>query len=117
MSKTLSESISELILNRCSWVLEHNHEVGTSSIDNLISIGELIDRGQIVNKKLFELKGEVARRKEDKEFLAEAALKDIYLCEERARIKRAVDEKIFQLIVKAIKDSSSPHNPEVKFYG
>jgi hypothetical protein len=112
----MNESISELIIKRCAWVLENNYEAPVSSIDDLISIGELIDRGQIVNKKLFELKNEVMRRKEDKEFLADAAIKDIHLCEERSRIKRAIDEKIFQLIVKAVKSHDSPHNPEVKFY-
>lgn len=113
----MDEAISELITKRCQWVLDNNYEPQISPIDDLISIGELIDRGQIVNKKLFELKNEVMRRQEDKEFLADAAIKDVQLVEERARVKRAIDGKIFQLIVKAVKGCAQPHNPEVKFYG
>jgi hypothetical protein len=74
-------------------------------------MGELVDRLTIVNIKLYNLKNEVMRRQDDKEFCAQAAVEDVALVMERARLKKCIDEKL----VYVIKNVDS-YNPEVKNY-
>ena len=77
----------------------------------LLSIGELVDRLSIVNFKLYKLKCEVALKAKDKEFCAEAALEDIRLVEERARLKACIDEKFMTIVA-----GKHDFNKEVKHY-
>ncbi len=79
--------------------------------NKLLSMGELVDRLTIVNIKLYNLKNEVMRKQKDKAFCAKAAVEDVALVMERARLKKCIDEKL----VYTIKNVDS-YNPEVKSY-
>lgn len=104
-SKTIDLIINKAIKNSTT------EECIASSFEKILSMGELIDRLTIVNLKLYNLKDEVIKRKEDQEFLAQAAIKDIYLVEERSRLKKAIDEKLIAMI------NNPAFNPEIKSYG
>lgn len=88
------------------------------SFSELLSFGELVDRLSIINFKLYKLKDEVMDRPNDHEFRAWASVEDVKLVEERARLKRCIDEKLIFIIRKLIDgDDSGGFNPEVKKYG
>jgi len=93
---------------------------GSYSLDNsfekLMSFGELVDRLSIVNFKLFTLKNEVMKRKEDSSFRAWASVEDVKLVEERARLKKCLDEKLGVVIKRCIETNNSGFNPETKLY-
>lgn len=86
---------------------------GSYKLDNpfegLLSMGELVDRLSIVNFKLYTLKNKVMQS-EDPEFKAWAAEEDVRLVEERARLKRCIDEKMVAMI------AGSTFNAESKLY-
>jgi len=86
--------------------------------ETLLSFGELVDRLSIINFKLYRLKDEVIDREDDKEFRAWASVEDVKLVEERARLKRCIDEKLLSMI-KKVRDGNENggFNPEVKNYG
>ncbi len=86
------------------------------SFEGLISMGELVDRLTIVNIKLYNLKNEVMDNK-NKTFRAWAAEQDVYLVEERARLKKCIDEKLKAEIKRIAETGESGYNPEVKKYG
>ena len=90
-----------------------------SPFEKLISMGELVDRLSIVNFKLFTLKDlAIVRGETDKEFCAWAAVEDVKLVEERARLKKCIDEKLVSTIKKIQNgDVNGGFNPEVKKYG
>jgi hypothetical protein len=89
-----------------------------NNFEELISMGELIDRLSIVNFKLYTLKDEVMKRPEDSSFGAWASIEDVKLCKERSRLKICIDEKIISLILKVkYGDDTAGFNPEVKKYG
>jgi hypothetical protein len=95
---------------------------GSYNLDNpfekLLSFGELVDRLSIVNFKLYTLKNEVMRREDDKEFRAWASVEDVKLVEERARLKKCIDEKLISMIAKYKSgDKNAGFNSEVKKYG
>jgi hypothetical protein len=84
----------------------------------LLSMGELVDRLSIINFKLYRLKDEVMNRKEDEKFRAWASVEDVRLVEERARLKRCIDEKLISTIRQVQSgDETGGFNPEVKKYG
>lgn len=86
--------------------------------EQLISIGELIDRLSIVNFKLYKLKDEVMNKIHDIKFTSWAAEEDIKLVIERSRLKKCIDEKFFNICTRAINnDMQNKFNPEVKKYG
>ena len=86
--------------------------------ENLLSFGELIDRLSIINLKLFKLKDEVMDRQDEVAFRAWASVEDVKLVEERARLKRCIDEKLIAMIQKIQDgDNKGGFNPEVKKYG
>ena len=89
-----------------------------NSFEELVTMGELVDRLSIVNFKLFKLKDMVMQKKEDKNFCAWASVEDVKLCKERSRLKNASDEKLVA-IIKKIKngDSTGGFNGETKLYG
>ncbi len=87
------------------------HVVLPSAAIDLLSMGELIDRLSIVNYKLYDLKNQVMKNQDKEKFLAVAAIKDVALVEERARLKRAIDEKLIAMI------TNPNYNPEIKSYG
>ena len=105
----LSELIEAEIIEAISKYKSHNF-VTYASLE-LLSMGELVDRLSIVNYKLYDLKNEVMKRQDNESFLAAAAIKDVALVEERARLKRAIDEKIIAMV------SNPNYNPEIKSYG
>lgn len=91
-----------------------------TEIGKLIGLGELIDRLTIVNMKLYNLKDEVMKRKgpESVPFRAWAAEEDIRLVMERSQAKRAIDEKIYTMMLEFITTGSIPRqNKETKKYG
>lgn len=86
--------------------------------EDLISMGEIVDRLSIVNFKLFTLKDEVMKRQKDKNFCAWASIEDVKLVKERSRLKKCIDQKLVSMINKVINgDKSGGFNPEVKKYG
>ena len=88
------------------------------SFVKLLSFGELVDRLSIINFKLYKLKDEVMDRQSDTEFCSWAAVEDVKLVEERARLKRCIDEKLISMIQKIQEgDNIAEFNPEVKRYG
>ena len=86
--------------------------------ENLLSFGELVDRLSIVNFKLYTLKDEVMKRQDDEDFGARASIEDVRLVEERARLKKCIDEKLISMIAKYQNgDKNAGFNSEVKKYG
>jgi len=69
-----------------------------SPIDDLISCSELIDRLSIINFKLYNLKNAVMQNQGNRAFLARAAVIDVHLCEERSRLKNAINHKLEQVV-------------------
>jgi hypothetical protein len=82
-----------------------------NAFQELISLGELVDRLTIVNIKLYNLKNEVMQNVDDESFLAKSALFDVALVKERARLKACIDLKINAMI------ANPSFNKEVKSYG
>ena len=122
--KTLNETI-DLIINNSIKNYDGSYELNSSSsissnsnFEELISMGELVDRLSIVNFKLYKLKDEVMNRQNDEKFKAWASVEDVKLVIERARLKKCIDQKLIS-IIKKIKDGdqSGGFNPEVKKYG
>jgi len=88
------------------------------SFEKLLSFGELVDRLSIVNFKLFTLKNKVVDKGATTDFKSWAALEDVKLVEERARLKNCIDEKLITMIHKISSgDKTGGHNQEVKTYG
>jgi hypothetical protein len=85
--------------------------------EELLSMGELVDRLSIVNFKLFKLKDEVMLNLDKEEFKSWASVEDVKLVRERARLKRCIDEKLKTVISKIIQTGDSGFNAEVKKYG
>ena len=86
--------------------------------ENLLSFGELVDRLSIVNFKLYTLKDEVMKRQDNQDFRAWASVEDVKLVEERARLKKCIDEKLISMIAKYKSgDENAGFNSEVKKYG
>jgi len=89
-----------------------------SSFEELVTMGELVDRLSIVNFKLFKLKDTVMQRKDDSNFCAWASVEDVKLCKERSRLKNALDEKLVAMIQRINSgDNSGGFNGETKLYG
>ena len=86
-------------------------DVHDCPFSKLLSMGELVDRLTIVNIKLYNLKNEVMKRQKDKSFCAQAAVEDVALVMERARLKKCIDEKL-----KCTIKNADTYNPEVKSY-
>lgn len=116
MNKKISDHIDELIINSIK-----NYDgslICGCSFETLLSFGELVDRLSIVNFKLYNLKDEVMIRQDDADFRAWASVEDVKLVEERARLKKCIDEKLISMIQKIQSgDKSGGFNPEVKKYG
>ncbi len=87
-----------------------------NSFEKLLSMGELVDRLSIVNFKLYNLKNEVMRRKNDEKFRAWASIEDVRLVEERARLKRCIDEKLGTMIKRFLETQDTGFNAESKLY-
>jgi hypothetical protein len=89
-----------------------------NSFEELLSMGELVDRLSIVNFKLYKLKDEVMLRPDDNKFKSWASVEDVKLVRERARLKKCIDEKVISMF-KRYKDGdiNAGFNPEVKKYG
>ena len=122
--KILNEIIDSIIENSIKnydGSYELNSALSTSQnchFEELISMGELVDRLSIVNFKLYKLKDEVMNKQNDEKFKAWASVEDVKLVIERARLKKCIDQKLIS-IIKKIKDGdqSGGFNPEVKKYG
>lgn len=117
MEKTLSElidtQIEESIKN-----YDGSFEVGNNSFEELISMGELVDRLSVINFKLYTLKDEVMRKPDDEKFRAWASIEDVKLCRERSRLKACIDQKLIATINRVANgDKTGGFNEEVKKYG
>lgn len=111
-----SDSIEEII-NKAIESYDGNYELG-NSFEELLSLGEIVDRLAIVNFKLYTLKDEVMNRPNDEKFRSWASEEDVKLCRERSRLKKCIDEKIISMYHRfSTGDKSAGFNPEVKKYG
>jgi hypothetical protein len=112
----LSENIEKIIITSIK-DYDNSYELG-NSFEELLSMGELVDRLSIVNFKLYKLKDEVMDRQDDDEFKSWASVEDVKLVRERARLKKCIDEKLIGIISRINGgDESAGFNPEVKKYG
>ena len=112
----ISDNIDNIIKNAIA-NYDGSYTCG-NPFETLLSFGELVDRLSIINFKLYKLKDEVMIRKNDTEFRAWASVEDVRLVEERARLKRCIDEKLLSIIKKIrYGDDNGGFNPEVKNYG
>ena len=107
----ISNKIEECIINAIE-DYDGSYELGESNFRELLSMGELVDRLSIVNFKLYTLKNNVMDKQGDKDFCAWAAIEDVRLVEERARLKKCIDEKMLEFI-----SGKNKFNPESKKYG
>lgn len=116
LNKKISKLIDKLIINS---IKDYDNSFTCNcSFIGLLSFGELVDRLSIINFKLYKLKDEVMGRPEDEKFRAWASVEDVKLVEERARLKRCIDEKLISMIKKIQNgDGAAGFNPEVKKYG
>jgi len=117
MNETQLSDIVDTLINRA--VAAYN---GSVTLDNpfeeLLSMGELVDRLSIVNFKLYTLKDQVMQRGDDVEFKSWASVEDVKLVKERARLKRCIDEKLLAVASRVrAGDATGGFNPEVKKYG
>lgn len=113
----LSELIDLTILESIK-KYDNSYALGENSFEELISMGELVDRLSIVNFKLFKLKDEVMNRQDDEVFKSWASVEDVKLVMERARLKRCIDEKLISIINRINNgNNTGGFNPEVKKYG
>lgn len=88
-----------------------------SSFEKLIGMGEIVDRLSIVNIKLFKLK-DAQKMSQDERHLAWLAVQDVKLVEERARLKKCIDEKTLTIMTRVKSgDVAGGINDEVKTYG
>ena len=113
----LSELIDLKIFNAID-NYDNSFTLNDNPFEELLSLGELVDRLSIVNFKLYKLKDEVMNRPDDNEFKSWASVEDVKLVRERARLKRCIDEKLLSMINRVKNgDDSGGFNPEVKKYG
>lgn len=113
----LSETIDQIIVDSIK-SYDNSYELGDNPFEELISMGELVDRLSIVNFKLYKLKDEVMLRSDDEQFRSWASVEDVKLVMERARLKRCIDQKLLSIIKRVNSgDNSGGFNPEVKKYG
>ena len=111
-SSAVDFAIDQSILN-----YDGSYTLG-SSFEELVTMGELVDRLSIVNFKLFKLKDTVMQKKDDKDFCAWASVEDVKLCRERSRLKNALDEKLVAMIQRVRNgDIKGGFNGETKLYG
>jgi hypothetical protein len=97
---------------------DNSYKLGENSFEELISMGELVDRLSIINFKLYKLKDEVMDRQNDESFKSWASVEDVKLVMERSRLKRCIDEKIISTIHRVFNGNiNGGFNPEVKKYG
>jgi hypothetical protein len=117
MVKNLSDLIDEQI-NEAIKKYDNSYDLGSNSFEELISMGELVDRLSIINFKLYKLKDEVMDRQDDELFKAWASVEDVKLVMERARLKKCIDEKLINIINRVnTGETTGGFNPEVKKYG
>lgn len=115
--KMLSDHIDATISNAID-DYDDSYELGQNSFEELISMGELVDRLSIVNFKLYKLKDEVMNRQDDEKFRSWASVEDVKLVMERARLKKCIDQKLLTVINRVKNgDANGGFNPEVKKYG
>lgn len=117
MLMDLSELIDLKIFNAID-NYDNSFTLDDNPFEELLSLGELVDRLSIVNFKLYKLKDEVMNRPDDNEFKSWASVEDVKLVKERARLKRCIDAKIIYTIKRIVNnDETGGFNPEVKKYG
>jgi hypothetical protein len=114
-------NISDLIEQRIEQSIkdyDNSYSLAENAFEQLLSMGELVDRLSIINFKLYKLKDEVMLRLEDEKFKSWASVEDVKLVRERARLKKCIDEKLLSTMAKVFQgDKSGGLNQEVKKYG
>lgn len=117
IEKNISDLIDEII-NISVKNYDNSYDLTNSPFEELLSMGELVDRLSIVNFKLYKLKDEVINRTNDDEFKSWASVEDVKLVRERSRLKKCIDKKLIKMIQRINNgDDSAGFNPEVKKYG
>jgi hypothetical protein len=115
--ETLSNLIDKII-EKSIQNYDNTFDLQDNPFEDLISLGELVDRLSIVNFKLYKLKDEVMIRETDFEFKSWSSVEDVRLVRERSKLKKCIDEKLIYIISKINRgDESGGFNPEVKKYG
>lgn len=111
-------TIIDLVIEQAIENHDDSYDLG-NPFEELISMGELVDRLSIINFKLYRLKDKVMDTPDnDVRFKAWASVEDVKLVMERARLKRCIDEKLITIIQRINSgNASGGFNPEVKKYG
>lgn len=113
---SISNNIDEIIINAVK-NFDNSYDCN-NPFEKLLGFGELVDRLSIINFKLYRLKDEVMNRPNDEKFRAWASIEDVKLVEERARLKKCIDEKMLAVISRVMSgDNRGGINSEVKKYG
>ena len=117
----IAPSLSEMIddqINHSIKNYDKSYTLGNDPFEELISMGELVDRLSVVNFKLYTLKDEVMRKPDDEKFRGWASIEDVKLCRERSRLKACIDKKLLTMISRVNSgDNTGGFNEEVKKYG
>ena len=114
---TLSTAIDEII-DVSIKNYDQSYKLNKDPFEELLSMGELVDRLSIVNFKLYTLKDEVMKRSEDSVFKSWASEEDVKLCRERSRLKACIDQKLIHTIDRIYHgDNTGGFNEETKKYG
>lgn len=113
----ISDEVEKIIEKAFEKDKECVYEYTENIYEDLISLGELIDRLTICNYKLYRLKDDVMKETATKDFKAWAANQDVKLVLERSRLKKCIDQKVISMI-DAYKNNKekSFFNPETKNY-
>lgn len=98
----LASAVDELIFNTLDEFRKNHAEINKcpaipSSIEQIVSVGELIDKLAIVNIKLYDVKSRQSES-ENPEFLAKLVKQDISLCKERSQLKNAISRKVLTML-------------------
>ncbi len=112
-------NFSDLVENYVNEAVKNSKDTYNTGdpLQELIGMGELVDRLSVVNFKLFTLKDKVMESTNNS-FRAWASVEDVKLVMERSRLKKAIDGKLVYLINKILSgDETGGINSEVKRYG
>ena len=102
--ETLSNLIDKII-EKSIQNYDNTFDLQDNPFEDLISLGELVDRLSMI-------------RETDFEFKSWSSVEDVRLVRERSKLKKCIDEKLIYIISKINRgDESGGFNPEVKKYG
>src|SRR3990167_10370388 len=115
---SISDNIEQIINEAIKKDDEKIYLIDSNPYEDLISLGELIDRLTICNYKLYRLKDDVMKPEATKLFKEWAATQDVNLVVERSRLKSCIDHKVIAMFHNYKYDNIvASYNPETKKYG